>query len=122
MTYMIGYQDVCNCNLETNIEDCSVGGICTDFNLDVSCSAMLQGIDRYIRMEYWMEYLAYYYGQEYVGHRLIGVNVGHDPEGMIASPEGLCEIFGYGCFDGFTFNQTNATVLPELPVNDFDWF
>ena len=130
ITYMIGYQDTCNCNFEEgggNTEICYYAtfngnnGTCDDNYLDTTCAGMLQGPNRYVRMIHWMSFLEYYYGENYIPRPLVSANVGHDYVGMIQSPQGLCVIFGYGCDLPGVFNITSDT--PDAyEMNDFNIF
>lgn len=120
MVYMIGFQDVCNCQLSPNIDACYVNGLCDDNNLDVSCSGMIQGDNRYIRMLNWMNYLNYYFQNTTRYHRLVEMNTGHDETSVLSSPQGLCEVFGFNCSEGI-FDVINSTIIPSIPFDSFGW-
>jgi len=124
ITYLVGYQDTCNCNFgncTTNNHECYYGfngnnGTCDDNNLDTTCSAMLQGAYRYERMEHWIEYLKYYFGEN--NATLIKANVGHNYAGMMLSPQGLCVLYKYGCSNPGVLDAESIT--PGIyQFNDF---
>lgn len=145
ITYMIGWQDTCNCNLGNtsyNTHICYYAdfngndGTCNDNMLEEECGSMLQGSNRYLRMINWLRYLEVFYGKEVIEEnprRLVKANVGHDYVRMIRSLQGACVIFGWNCHapgvidvesvtpgiyehDEYKINFTPGPSYPSFPV------
>ena len=79
------------------------------FCKDNDCPDMLQGLNRFMRMKHWLDYLKYYYKLDTVPHRLIPANVGHAGHAMILSPQGLCALFDFHCHLPGVLNATSDT-------------
>ena len=99
VVYLVGQNDTCNDLLPTCDASCwkrsdfSDGeGGCSRDDMDVRCSAMLEGPNRRSRGLQYMKYLENVYGHEtHVLHVIPGV--GHDATAMFASSIALQELF-----------------------------
>lgn len=128
ITYMIGWQDTCNCNLGNTSYNTHIcyyadfngnNGNCDDNMLEEECGSMLQGSNRYLRMINWLKYLEVFYGKKEVEEnprRLVKANVGHDYVRMIRSVQGACVIYGWSCHTPGVMDV--ASVTPGIYEKD----